>query len=107
MTLLRSVVNAHHADITALAASRELGLVATGGADATLHIWDLAVRYIQWQWHCVCEREVASHDMLAFAQDLRLEAQLKGHHAEITAVAFVDPYPLLVSADCAGHVMLW
>lgn len=47
VTLLRSVVNAHHADITALAASRELGLVATGGADATLHIWDLAVRYIQ------------------------------------------------------------
>lgn len=56
----------------------------------------------------VCVRESARcNTCFLFAQDLRLEAQLKGHHAEITAVAFVDPYPLLVSADCAGHVMLW
>ena len=32
---------------------------------------------------------------------------MQGHHAEITAVLFVDPYPLLITADCAGFIMFW
>jgi hypothetical protein len=29
------------------------------------------------------------------------------HPAEISDLAFMDPLPLLVSADCAGDILLW
>ena len=37
---LRTVVNAHDADINCVAFARELGLLATGAADGTLRMWD-------------------------------------------------------------------
>jgi len=37
---LRTVTNAHDADINCLAYSRELSLLGTGAADGTLRVWD-------------------------------------------------------------------
>ena len=37
---LRTVVNAHDADINCLDFSRELSLLGTGAADGTLRMWD-------------------------------------------------------------------
>ena len=29
------------------------------------------------------------------------------HTAEITSIIFIEPYPLLASADCIGKVCIW
>lgn len=36
-----------------------------------------------------------------------LISELLGHASEITALTFLDPYPLLVSADTEGNVCFW
>jgi len=80
---VRLVENAHAADITAMDASRALGLVASGAADGTLRLWDF------------CSFELSS--------------VLKGHTAGVTAVAFPGPdvLPLLVSADDSGCIHVY
>ena len=78
---LRTVRNAHPKDVSCMAYDYRLGLWATGSADFTLRIWDFQ-----------------------FAQ---LEGVGKGGHtAEITALAFLQNYALLVSADCSGVIMV-
>ena len=82
LVVLRKVRNAHPKDISSLCYDYSLGLCATGSADFTVRIWDFQ-----------------------FAQ---LEAVgKKGHTAEITGIGFVAGYPLLVSADCSGVMMVW
>ena len=83
MEVMRSVFDAHSAPITCAAFNYAMSMVATGASDGTLRVWDFQV--------CSCV------------------ADLKGHGAEVTAVAFPSPaaVPLLVSADTTGAVMLW
>merc|ERR1712039_1068405 len=38
---------------------------------------------------------------------LRPLGHLLGHKSGITALGFVEPYPLLVSADFAGYIAVW
>ena len=42
-------------------------------------------------------------------QHLKLEkyGNLVSHKAEITALVFLEPYPLLASSDCVGRVCIW
>ncbi|CAM9325025.1 unnamed protein product, partial [Phaeothamnion confervicola] len=80
-SLLREVNGAHDADITALALSRPLGLVATGAADGTLRLWDFQYWF----------RDADA-------------AQLGG--AELLQLLFLDPYPLLLTGDAGGCVSL-
>ena len=77
----RSIANAHVADITCAATSHLLSLVATSSADFSVRVWDL--------------------------QNAKLEAVLSGHTAEVAAVCFVEPYPVLASADSHGTIMVW
>jgi WD40 repeat protein len=77
----RSIANAHGADITCAATSHLLSLVATSSADFSVRVWDL--------------------------QNAKLEAVLSGHTAEVAAVCFVEPYPVLASADSHGTIMVW
>lgn len=77
----RMATNVHLGDITCLAFSRHLGLIATGATDCVIGI-----------------REYERLRTLSF---------LLGHKSEITALAFVDPLPLLVSADSTGNVAIW
>ncbi|CAM9151762.1 unnamed protein product, partial [Discosporangium mesarthrocarpum] len=77
----RSVRHAHNADITALAFSAPLGLLATSSHDLTVRVWDYAL--------------------------LRLEEVIVGHLHEVSCLCFLDPLPFLATADTAGKVMLW
>jgi WD40 repeat protein len=80
---MRRVAFAHRADITTMAVSNQLSLVATGAQDGSLKIWDYA--YLS-QDGC-CRRQWNS--------------------GEVTAMAFVDPYPLLVTGDNDSMITLW
>jgi WD40 repeat protein len=79
--LLRRIENSHNSDISALAFSHNLSLIATGSADNVLKIWDY--------------------------EFCRQDTTLYGHISAITCVAFLDPFPLLVSCDVGGNVLLW
>lgn len=77
----RKSTNAHKGDITCIAYSRHLGLIATGSTDCVIAVRE----YLR----------------------LRILSFLLGHKTDITAMAFVEPYPLLVSADFSGNVAIW
>lgn len=79
--VLRVAMNSHAGDITCVAFSRHLGLLATGATDCVIAL-----------------REYARLRSISF---------LLGHKAEITALTFVEPLPLLVSADSNGNVAVW
>ncbi|GMI01426.1 hypothetical protein TrVE_jg10733 [Triparma verrucosa] len=80
-SLLRTVTNAHDSDFTALANSPTLGLVATGSVDGSVKIWDF--------------------QFLTLDSDAELETD-----HEVTALSFVAPYPLVLSADSDGGISM-
>ncbi|GMH90608.1 hypothetical protein TL16_g11819, partial [Triparma laevis f. inornata] len=80
-SLLRTVTNAHDSDFTALANSPTLGLVATGSVDGAVKIWDF--------------------QFLTLDSDATLETD-----HEVTALSFVAPYPLVLSADSDGGISM-
>merc|ERR1719386_532536 len=71
----------HGGDITCVAFSKHLGLIATGSTDRVVSL-----------------REY---------ERLRLVAPLFGHKMDITCLQFLDPFPLLVSADFNGNIAIW
>merc|ERR1719389_131868 len=77
----RQCTHVHSGDITCVAFSRHLGLIATGSTDSVVSL-----------------REY---------ERLRLVAPLLGHKADITCLTFLDPFPLLVSADFNGNIAIW
>lgn len=79
--VLRVATHIHAGDIMCVAFSRHLGLIATGATDCVISL-----------------REYTRLRSISF---------LLGHKADITALAFVDPLPLLVSADSNGNVAVW
>lgn len=83
LTGIKQVAGAHASDITALSVSppAEVGLVATGGADGTVRLHDIATA--------------------------RLEGLLQGHAGEVSCVEYIEGHPLLVSADTAGSIIMW
>ena len=80
--LLRAVANAHAADITGVALSRDTGLIATCDATGGMKLWDFL--------------------------DLGLVAEVRDGNGKLlpqaTAMAFLEPYPLLVVCDGASGV---
>lgn len=79
--LLRRMSGGHTADITALAFSFTLSLIASASSDHSLQIWDYEFG--------------------------RLEGTCIGHVSGVLALRFLDPYPLLVSSDSMGNVCFW
>ncbi|GBG30360.1 WD repeat-containing protein 5-like [Hondaea fermentalgiana] len=77
---LRGISCAHHADITCVAYSEPFSLIASGSADATVTLWNF--------------------------EFLKAETLLYGHSADIVAVSFVGSFPILVSADANGIVLV-
>ncbi|OQR86817.1 hypothetical protein THRCLA_10513, partial [Thraustotheca clavata] len=67
--LLRKMVGGHSGDITSLAFSYHLSLIATGSLDCTIQIWDYEFG--------------------------RLDGTCIGHTSGISCLTFLDPYPLL------------
>ena len=82
LKVLRRVSNAHKAQIalTCFAYSRYLGLICSGGVGGFVNLWDF--------------------ESVSSLAVLRLSAA-------VTALATVDPYPLLVAADADGNVFVY
>eukprot|EP00948_MAST-09A_sp_MAST-9A-sp1_P003172 g3172.t1 len=81
--LLRRMKNVHAKDISCCEYSHELGLIATGSADFSVRLWDYQLAKLDSD--AVCEY----------------------HRGEITSMAFVPGWPLLVSADANGMICVW
>ncbi|KDO35228.1 hypothetical protein SPRG_00073 [Saprolegnia parasitica CBS 223.65] len=79
--LLRKMTGGHTGDITSLAYSHTLSLIATGSLDCMVQIWDYEFG--------------------------RLDGTCIGHTSGISSLLFLDPYPLLAVCDLHGNVCLW
>jgi len=77
----RRARNVHIGDITCLAYSSNLSLIATGSSDQIISIRDYG--------------------------RLKLIVSLVGHEGDVSVIKFLDPFPLLVSADFQGNVLVW
>ncbi|KAF4726262.1 hypothetical protein FOZ63_033832 [Perkinsus olseni] len=80
-TVLRTASNLHLQPLTTVAFSQGRGLVAFGSVDAVVSV--RSFESLGFVGHCV------------------------GHRSEITALSFLDPLALLVTADALGNVALW
>jgi WD40 repeat protein len=79
--VLRGKKNCHKKDIISGDYSHNLGLIATGSRDNTVRIWDY--------------------------EKVKLEEELVGHTSEVVIVKFLNPYPILLTADNSGQLYLW
>jgi len=79
--LLRRMTGGHAADICALAYSKNLELIASGSTDGGIVVWSFEYG--------------------------RLEGRCDTAAAAVGALAFVEPYNVLLSADTAGTFQLW
>ncbi len=77
---LRVLEDAHAADITAATVSEELALIASGDAAGIVHVWDF--EYLRHECSCV------------------------GHLYAIKCLAFVTPFPALVTSGASRAVCL-
>ncbi|GMH51993.1 hypothetical protein TrRE_jg4923, partial [Triparma retinervis] len=82
-SLLRCITNAHDSDVTSIAHDNSLGLIATGSVDGNVKIWDF--------------------------QFLTLDCDVTENLdtlSEVTVLKFVQPFPLLLSADSDGGISM-
>lgn len=79
--LLRKVHGGHIEEITILAFSHHLSLVATGSINGEIALYDFEMS--------------------------KIEGLLIGHTGDITAMQFVEPYPLMISASMDFTVCMW
>jgi WD40 repeat protein len=80
-SLLRKVQGGHEAEISILAFSYHLSLVATGCINGEIALYDFEVS--------------------------KIEGLLMGHTADITAIQFVEPYPIMISASLDFTICIW
>ena len=81
--LLRGLKNVHSHDVVAMQFSNALSLIATGDSNGQIRVWDFQFFSLEKPlFPCITD-------------------------VEITALAFVEPYPLLLSADTAGDIWVW
>ena len=81
LSALRVLKHAHPRGISCAAYSQRLSLIATGSSDGGVTLWEF--------------------------QTLAREMRCVGHASDVVALHFLDPYPLLASADVNGHVYIW
>jgi WD40 repeat protein len=81
--LLRCALGVSASDISCAAFSHDLSLIAIGSGDGMISFWDF--QFIR--------------------QDLPKTKRV--HKSEITAMAFIDTLPLMLSADSNGLLVLW
>ena len=86
LPVLRIVNMAHDYDISTVAHSHLLNLVATGDSNGVVKIWDF---------------QFGTHEGTC------CELNEEGKGVDITCMTFLEPYPLLAVADGAGHLYLY
>ena len=79
--VLRGKVNCHRKDIICGDFAHHLDLIASGGRDNIVKLWDY-------------ERVMLVHEY-------------KGHEAEVSIVRFIAPFPLLLTSDASGLINIW
>ena len=79
--LLRRVRRVHEKEISISAFDFNLGLVATGCVNGEIAIFDFEMS--------------------------KLEGLLIGHTNDITAIEFVSPFPILISASMDSTICIW
>lgn len=67
--------------MTCCSTSYSLRFIASSGADAYVNVWSF--------------------------DTARLEFTAVGHSEEVAVLVFLEPYPLLLSADVAGKLCVW
>jgi WD40 repeat protein len=80
-TLIRFVERSHAEELTCSAMSYSASMIATAAADFSVRVWDY--------------------------QSFKMEHECIAHASEVTAMAFVETLPLLLTADCMGNVLMW
>jgi WD40 repeat protein len=71
----------HKKDIISADYSHNLGLIATGGRDHNIRLWDY--------------------------EKMKFEIEIQAHYDEVTKVKFLKPFPLLFTADSKGVMYIW
>jgi len=80
--VLRARCECHKKDIICGDYSHNLGLIATGGRDNLVRIWDY--------------EKMKLTDM-----------EIRAHKDEVTIVKFLKPFPLLMTSDSKGVMYIW
>lgn len=86
--LLRGRADAHTKDIICADLAMHLDLIATGGRDNRVRVWDY-------------ERIQPCLD------ELRDWGPTCAHTSEVTIVKFIKPFPLLLTSDASGQLYIW
>ena len=84
--LLREVCNAHSKDIITGDFAMNLDLIATGGRDNVVRIWD--------------------YEKIVPLEEIKGDQSPEGAN-EITMVKFIQPFPLLLTSDNTGQIYVW
>ncbi|CAK4342120.1 unnamed protein product [Aphanomyces euteiches] len=79
-TLLRCISDAHDSDIKCLAYSHSLSLVATGSSDGHIKMWDYIFFLLDQEHPCA---------------------------SEVNCLAYLEPYPILISGHENGAVLMF
>ena len=77
----RGKLDCHTRDLICGDYSHNLGLIATGGRDNRVKIWD-------YERVIICD-------------------EIKAHDTEVSLVKFLNPLPLLLSSDISGQLYIW
>ncbi|KAG2784071.1 hypothetical protein PC129_g13525 [Phytophthora cactorum] len=93
--LLRCITDAHDSDIKCLAYCHALSLVASGGTDGVIKIWD----YIYFLLEDTCTPPPPSGASFTAHGGL--------NSSEVNVLEFIEPYPLLLSGHESGQVCVW
>ncbi|KAE9018775.1 hypothetical protein PF010_g5835 [Phytophthora fragariae] len=101
--LLRCITDAHDSDIKCLAYCHALSLVASGGIDGSIKLWD----YI----YFLLEDTLAAPppaNGVSFNTSSPSHGAMNPHAtSEVNVLEFIEPYPLLLSGHESGQVCLW
>ena len=100
--LLRCVASGHTCDVTCAAFAPKMQLFATGGDDGSLQLWRLDALGQPHPLHRL--QKSAAVQGVGCEQGYTEEGAPKGWC--ITALCFLEPYPLLAAADAAGDVVV-
>jgi len=79
--VMRAKEMCHRKDIISADYFHQMGLIATGGRDNNVRIWDY--------------------------EKMKFESEIRAHSDEVTTVKFLKPLPLLLTADCKGIIYIW
>ncbi|ETP10520.1 hypothetical protein F441_13849 [Phytophthora nicotianae CJ01A1] len=95
--LLRCITDAHDSDIKCLAYCHALSLVASGGTDGVIKIWD----YIYFLLEDTCTPPAPTGASFNTSTHGALTT------SEVNVLEFIEPYPLLLSGHESGQVCIW